>query len=423
MMNILLRRTAILLLLLIAGTVSQASGGVPPPPVVSIVTTKFSNGDSYIGNIDDNGRKNGHGKYTWADGDVYNGDWLADKIHGKGKYTWANGNVYDGDWLENTRHGKGKFTRANGSVYEGDWLEDKAHGKGKFTYANGDVYDGEYKDGWMHGKGKYTDANGAVYDGQYKDGLRNGLGTNTSKWKVLRYQGEWSNDKMHGKGAMSWFGNLIEFKGEWKDDRLTSIVRVRVDIDVFALLNRPMLISSSHLETLLPLDRLVHAIYSHAVHYFGFNHVLDLAVWTIFWTILWEFLFRDLKWGKSNNEPTVGVGVIHVDGTGDTDLVVRLNIDHSHCGICYEAFATDMETTDQTSQNLLPVMGPCGHYFCRGCIIARDHHAPNGPKGCPMCNRANQFDPDNLVHHRMLIDLLQRARPLELLMQKKKLKA
>jgi hypothetical protein len=378
-MNILLRRIAILLFLLIVGTVSQlsllrvrqqASGtDGAPTPVVSVATIKYSNGD-YMGNIDGNCLKNGHDEYTWADGHVCEGNWLADKTHGKGKYTSPDGDVYDGEFLDNLRNGKGKY-----------------------TFPNGDVYDGEFKDDLFHGKGKYIWADGSLYDGEFKNDLRNGLGTETSMWKLFRYQGEWSNDKMHGKGVMSLFGNLVEVKGEWKNDWLTSIVRVRVGIGVLALANR-----------------LVHAICSHHVaHYFGFHHVLVLAVWTI----LWEFLLRDLKGAKSNKEPTDGVRVIHVerDGTGDTDLVVRLDRDHSQCSICWVSFTTDMESTDQTSQNLLPVMGPCGHYFCRGCIIASQYMvAPNGAMGCPKCNRAGQFDPDNLVHHRMLIDLLTRAR-------------
>jgi hypothetical protein len=370
MMNILLRRIAILLLLLIVGTVSQASGtDGAPTPVVSVATINYSNGDFYRGNIDDNGLKNGYGKYTWANGDVYVGEYKDALRSGKGKYTWP-----------------------DGRVYYGDWLADKMHGKGKYTWANGDVYVGEYKDNLKNGKGKYTWANGDVYDGEFLDGF--GLSAQTGKWKAHRHQGEWSNNKMHGKGAVSWFWNLIEVKGEWKNGWLTSIVRVGVDIGigVVALANR-----------------LVHVICSY--HYFGFHHVLVLAVWTI----LWEFLLRDLKGAKSNKEPTDGVGIIHIerDGTGDTDLVVRLNSDHNHCGICYQAFTTDTESTDQTSQNLLPVMGPCGHYFCRGCIIASQYMvAPNGAMGCPMCNRADQFYPEHLVHHRMLIDLLHRARPL-----------
>ena len=50
---------------------------------------------------------------SWGDcveGDCYNG---------KGKYTWANGNVYEGDWQNNGRTGKGKLTYASGGVEEG----------------------------------------------------------------------------------------------------------------------------------------------------------------------------------------------------------------------------------------------------------------------------------------------------------------
>ncbi|KAL7449741.1 hypothetical protein ACHAWC_001772 [Mediolabrus comicus] len=392
MMNILFRRIAIILLLLIAGTVSQASGTDGPTPVVSVATIKYSNGD-YRGNIDDNGLRNGHGKYAWTDGSVYEGDWLADKMHGKGKFTWANGDVYDGEFQDNSRNGKGKYTYAHGDVYDGEFLDDLRSGKGKYTWADGRVYDGDFLADKRHGKGKYTWSDGRVYDGEFQDDLFHGKGKYTGMWKVRRYQGEWINDKINGKGVMSLFGNLIEVKGEWKGGWLTSIVRVRVDTGVLALANR-----------------LVHVICSY--HYFGFHHVLVLAVWTI----LWEFLLRDLKGAKSNKEPTDGVGVVHVerDGTDDTDrLVVGLDRDYSHCGICYEAFTTDMERTDHTSRKLLPVMGSCGHYFCRGCIIASQYMvAPNGAMGCPKCNRADRFDPEDLVPNRMLIDLLTRARPL-----------
>ena len=40
---------------------------------------------------------------------------------GKGTYKWADGTVYEGDWLDGEKHGKGTFKDANGDVYEGDW--------------------------------------------------------------------------------------------------------------------------------------------------------------------------------------------------------------------------------------------------------------------------------------------------------------
>lgn len=89
--------------------------------------------------------KHGKGKYTWANGNVYDGDWKNDKMHGKGKYTWADGNVYDGNWKNDKMDGKGKYTWANGNVYEGGWKKDKKHGKGTYKLVNGDKYEEEWE--------------------------------------------------------------------------------------------------------------------------------------------------------------------------------------------------------------------------------------------------------------------------------------
>ena len=102
-----------------------------------------------------------HTIHTFANGDVYEGDWKDGKGHGKGKCTYASGNMYEGDWKDGKKHGKGKHTWANGNVYEGDYKDGKKHGKGKYTWANGDVYEGDWKDGNRHGKGKYTRAGGS----------------------------------------------------------------------------------------------------------------------------------------------------------------------------------------------------------------------------------------------------------------------
>ena len=42
-------------------------------------------------------------------------------------------------YTDGKRHGFGKYTYANGDVHEGEF--------GKYTFANGDVYEGEYTDG------------------------------------------------------------------------------------------------------------------------------------------------------------------------------------------------------------------------------------------------------------------------------------
>ncbi len=49
----------------------------------------------------------------------------------------------------------GKYAYADGSIYIGEWLNDEKNGKGQYQYANGDIYKGEFKDGEKHGFGEY----------------------------------------------------------------------------------------------------------------------------------------------------------------------------------------------------------------------------------------------------------------------------
>ena len=103
---------------------------------------QYSNG-TYEGTIVD-GKRHGKGKYTWDDGDVYDGDWKNDEMTGKGKYTWSNGDVYNGYWRDGNRHGYGNMKYSDGT-YEGQWKDDKMTGNGKITWANGNVYEGDWK--------------------------------------------------------------------------------------------------------------------------------------------------------------------------------------------------------------------------------------------------------------------------------------
>ena len=48
------------------------------------------NGDKYVGNHE-NGKGNGQGTITWADGETYTGEWKDGNKHGEGTITWANG--------------------------------------------------------------------------------------------------------------------------------------------------------------------------------------------------------------------------------------------------------------------------------------------------------------------------------------------
>lgn len=148
-----------------SSTGSQTNSGNTGSSVVNI---RYTNG-VYVGEMS-NGHWNGHGKFTWDNGDVYEGEWKDGKQNGYGKMTWANDDVYEGEWKNDMFDGHGIYTFANGNVYDGEWKDGKQNGYGKMTWANDDVYEGEWKDGNINGHGKYTWANGSVREGEWKDG-------------------------------------------------------------------------------------------------------------------------------------------------------------------------------------------------------------------------------------------------------------
>ena len=69
---------------------------------------------------------------------------------------YANGDVYDGEWVLDQRVGKGACRYRNGEVFEGSWADDRWNGYGKLTQPSGDVYVGEWREGQRHGEGTVT---------------------------------------------------------------------------------------------------------------------------------------------------------------------------------------------------------------------------------------------------------------------------
>ena len=74
----------------------------------------------------------GCGKYVWADGKSYEGQYFDDKKHGFGIYSWPDGRVYKGFWYEGKQHGlaeyKTKTQTTNGEVvkvFYGQWKAGK----------------------------------------------------------------------------------------------------------------------------------------------------------------------------------------------------------------------------------------------------------------------------------------------------------
>jgi hypothetical protein len=106
-------------------------------------TTTWANGNRREGN-EVNGFTEGKGVFIWVNGDRYEGDFVQGKRTGKGTLVWANGNRYTGDFVDGVRTGKGIFGWTDGSHYEGDFVQNKRTGKGTFVWANGDRYEGDF---------------------------------------------------------------------------------------------------------------------------------------------------------------------------------------------------------------------------------------------------------------------------------------
>ena len=132
--------------------------------------TYYSTGDTYEGEVH-NAQKVGYGKYSYYEGTVYEGNYENDMPNGYGKLTFYDGSVYEGNFINGARQGKGKYTFSNRDVYEGDFVNGKADGTGVYAFACGDKYEGQFADGKINGEGKYTWADGRDYTGTFENGI------------------------------------------------------------------------------------------------------------------------------------------------------------------------------------------------------------------------------------------------------------
>lgn len=125
-------------------------------------------GDKYEGFMK-NGKRDGTGKYTWADGSVYEGGYKEDMKHGEGSYRWADGSSYTGSFVNDVKEGEGTYIFANGDRYEGQFKADVREGEGVYTWQTGDYYAGEFKNNMMDGHGTYFFSSGRSYEGTFKE--------------------------------------------------------------------------------------------------------------------------------------------------------------------------------------------------------------------------------------------------------------
>lgn len=149
----------------------------------------------YFGEMNEEEQRHGYGEINYSNGDIYKGNWAADKHDGRGVYIWKDHGRYEGDFVEGKMQGNGKRVYQSGNVYVGQFVDGKKHGQGTMKYTNGDEYNGQWDDDYMHGRGTYTWAQGDSFTGKFVKDRREDKGTLTmASGEVV--EAEWVNGKM-----------------------------------------------------------------------------------------------------------------------------------------------------------------------------------------------------------------------------------
>lgn len=86
--------------------------------------------------------KHGKGEMAWETGEVYNGQWVHNRMEGKGSYRWPNGAKYNGEFVAGKKCGQGvqiwpTSDRTGVVTYEGEWKDNRQYGHGVLTRPDG----------------------------------------------------------------------------------------------------------------------------------------------------------------------------------------------------------------------------------------------------------------------------------------------
>lgn len=126
------------------------------------------------------GIQKGRGTMTEADGIRFEGTWGDYGREGIFTKTMPDGTQtqvffdHDKEVPDRIVNGVGKFTYENGNIYEGSWVNAKRTGRGKMTYKDGSTYEGGWNNDVKEGPGTETRVNGVRFVGIWDCGMREG---------------------------------------------------------------------------------------------------------------------------------------------------------------------------------------------------------------------------------------------------------
>jgi hypothetical protein len=174
----------------------------------------YGDGSMYEGESNESGMRHGKGRLTFANGDVYQGEFAHDQMHGQGRYMYSNRSIYDGNFVEGQSHGNGSYEWPGGTRYVGPWSNGQPHGQNGTLYFNAkgnknNSYTCKWVNGQMSGKGGlYIDHDGKQIQAQahediqaivdYKNIPQNGTHTGKFYFQGGMYEGAWNSRLPHG---------------------------------------------------------------------------------------------------------------------------------------------------------------------------------------------------------------------------------
>ncbi len=160
----------------------------------------------------------GFGKFQYANGDVYEGEFYDDKREGFGIYKWKTGEKFMGESIADVFTGFGRMEFTNKTTYVGQFKDGEFDGEGEKVYPDGDKKTGIYE------KGKYLGKVSFYNKPVGTTGCLNGDCDNGYGMKYYsgndRYFGYFKDGKRDGYGAYYW-DDGTHWSGQFVQNLLT----------------------------------------------------------------------------------------------------------------------------------------------------------------------------------------------------------
>lgn len=107
--------------------------------------------------------RHGKGTLTSMDGSICRGEWAEGRQKGHCTVAGSEGSItYQGEFKDGKRHGHGRQFFDNGDHYDGGWREGFLHDRGTYYFCNGDKLHGVWEKGLSQGTGLIYHADGSM---------------------------------------------------------------------------------------------------------------------------------------------------------------------------------------------------------------------------------------------------------------------